>query len=242
MPNLSLGPGARGSQPLDAYLARPDGPGRWPGVVAIHEAFGLDDVLRRQCDRLAAAGYLTLAPDLFSDGGARRCVISTMRALTAGHGKPFADIEAARRWLLDHQDCTGRVGVIGFCMGGGFALVTASRGFDVASVNYGMLPRRPEKALVDSCPIVASYGSRDPMTLGAGRRLERTLGKLGVEHEVKVYPGAGHSFLNDAPNGPAALRPLMRIANVGPDPDVAADAWARIEAFFAEHLAGDRPG
>lgn len=236
MPNVSLGPIARGSRDLEAYLARPEGRGPWPGVVAIHEAFGLDDVLRRQCDRLAAAGYLTLGPNLFSDGGARRCVVSTMRALTAGHGKPFADIETSRRWLLDHEDCTGKVGVIGFCMGGGFALVTASRGFDVASANYGMLPRNSEEALADACPIVGSYGSRDLMMLGAGRRLERTLDKLGIEHDVKVYPGAGHSFLNDAPNGPAALRPLLRIANVGPDPAAAEDAWGRIESFFAEHL------
>lgn len=236
MPDVSVGPVPRGSGSLSAYLARPEGSGPWPGVVAIHEAWGLDDVLRRQCDRLAAAGYLTLGPDLFSDGGARRCVVSTMRSLAAGHGKAFVDIEAARRWLLDHDECTGKVGVIGFCMGGGFALVAAARGFDVASVNYGMLPRQPRRTLDGACPIVASYGSRDVMTLRAGSRLERTLDDLGVEHDVKVYPGAGHSFLNDAPNGPALLRPILRIANVGPDPQVAADAWQRIERYFAEHL------
>ena len=66
----------------------------------IHEIFGIDDVMRGMADRLAAMGYLTLAVDLFSAGGARRCLVTTMRAMLRGHGRAFADIEAARRWLL----------------------------------------------------------------------------------------------------------------------------------------------
>jgi carboxymethylenebutenolidase len=236
VPDISLGQVPRGSAGLQAYLARPAGDGPWPGVVAIHEAFGVDDVLRRQCDRLASAGYLTIGPDLYSDGGARRCVVTTMRALLRGSGKPYADIEAARRFLVEAADCTGKVGVIGFCMGGGFALVVSTRGFDAASDNYGVVPRDPERALAGACPIVASYPKRDPLTLGQANRLEKTLTKLGVEHEITVYPGAGHSFLNDAPNGPRVMRPLMRITGVGPQPDAAAQAWSRIEAFFARHL------
>jgi carboxymethylenebutenolidase len=237
MPDLSLGAVARGSADLKAYLAVPEGPGPWPGVVAIHEAFGVDDVLRRQCDRLAEAGYVTLGPDLFSDGGAKRCVLSTFKALATGKGKAFADIEAARRELMERPDCTGKVGIIGFCMGGGFALVTSTRGFDVAASNYGPVPRHAERLLTGACPIVASYGGRDPMLPGQAKRLQKALTAAGVEHDFKIYPSVGHSFLNDAPNGPAPLRPLMRIANAGPRPAAAADAWARIEAFFAEHLA-----
>jgi carboxymethylenebutenolidase len=236
VPDISLGAIPRGSADLGGYLARPAGDGPWPGVVAIHELFGLDDVLRRQCDRLAAAGYLTLGPNLFSDGGARRCVVSTFRALFSGHGKPFADIEAARRELLNSPDCTGKVGIIGFCMGGAFALVVSTRGFDVASANYGSVPRHAEQVLVGACPIVASYGRKDPLMLGQAKRLEKALVTTGVEHDLRVYEGAGHSFLNDAPNGPAALQPIARIANIGPDPKAAADAWARIERFFAKHL------
>lgn len=123
-----MGAVPRGSAQLRAYSARPDGAGPWPGVVVLHEAFGLDDVMRRQCDRLAAVGYLNVLPDLFSDGGARRCLVSTFRALFSGHGKAYADIEAARRHLLDDNRCTGKIGVIGFCMGGGFSLMTAARG------------------------------------------------------------------------------------------------------------------
>jgi carboxymethylenebutenolidase len=237
VPEISLGAIPRGSADLGGYLARPAGDGPWPGVVAIHELFGLDDVLRRQCDRLAAAGYLTLGPNLFSDGGARRCLLSTFRALFSGRGKPFADIEAARRELLDSPDCTGKVGIIGFCMGGAFALVVSTRGFDVASANYGAVPRHAEQVLVGACPIIASYGRKDPLMLGQAKRLEKALVTTGVEHDLRVYEGAGHSFLNDAPNGPAALQPIARIANIGPEPKAAADAWSRIESFFAEHLS-----
>jgi carboxymethylenebutenolidase len=225
-----------GSSALTGYVARPEGKERAPGVVVLHEAFGLDDVIRRHADRLATAGYLAIAPDLFSDGGPRRCLISTMRSVTTGQGKAYADIEASRQWLLDQRDCTGKTGVIGFCMGGGFALMTAPSGFDVSSANYAKVPRRPAQALEGACPIVASYGRWDGM-VGMAAKLERALTTLGVDHDVKTYPSAGHSFLNDAPNGPAPLRPLMKLVRVGPEPTSAGDAWRRIEAFFAKHLA-----
>jgi carboxymethylenebutenolidase len=202
----------------------------------VHELWGADAVGRRQADRLAQAGYLTLLPDLFSNGGALRCLRATFAALKARKGRAFQDIEASRAWLASRADCTGRVGIIGFCMGGGFALVAATRGFDASSVNYGMLPDDPDDALEGACPVVASYGARDRGLKDAAARLESTLTWLGVQHDVKEYPTANHSFLNDAVNGPLVLRPLLKIAGIGPDPVAAPDAWARIEAFFATHL------
>ena len=237
MPDFDLGAVPAGSSRLKAYLARPAGTGPWPAVLAIHEAFGMDDVLRRQADRLAAAGYLTLGIDLFSDGGAARCVVGTFKAMATGKGKAFQDIEFGRQWLAAHADSNGKVGIIGFCMGGGFALVTSTRGFDAAAANYGAVPRNAEKALAGACPIVASYGKSDLMMAGMAGKLEKALTSAGVTHDVKAYPDAGHSFLNDEPNGPKALRPLLRIAHVGPQPEAAADAWERIESFFAQHLA-----
>ncbi len=236
--DLSSATDVEGTSPgLSGYLAVPSGDGPWPGVVVLHEAWGLNDVVRRQADRLAAAGYLALAPNLYSDGGARRCLVATFRTLVAGEGRAFADIEASRRWLATRPECTGRVGVIGFCMGGGFALVTANRGFDVSSVNYGLTPKKLDEALRDACPVVASYGARDRGMRGSAAKLEAALERAGIPHDVKEYPAAGHSFLNDAPAGPRVLRPVMRaLIGAGPEPGSAADAWRRIEEFFAEHL------
>jgi carboxymethylenebutenolidase len=235
--DVVVGPVDGGSAQLRGYLAPPAGDGPWPGVVVIHEALGVNDVVRRQADRLAAAGYLALVPDLFSDGGAARCLVGTFRALFAGRGKPVADIDAAREYLQASKRCTGKVGVIGFCMGGGFALLTANRGFDVAAPNYGQLPRDLDRALTGACPVVASYGGKDPALRGSAKKLSRTLTELGVEHDVKEYPTAGHSFLNDRYFGPEPAHPLQRILHVGPDPEAAPDAWRRIEDFFARHLA-----
>lgn len=236
MAEIQLGAVAGGSARLRGYVARPAGPGPWPGVVIVHEAYGLDDVMRRQADRLAAAGYLALLPDLYSDGGALRCVLRTMRALVTGRGRALVDIEAARQWLLQQGDCTGRVGIVGFCMGGAFALLTANTGFEVSSANYAILPRDMDAAFTDACPIVASYGAKEPGARRTARRLDRALTEHDVEHDVKVYPNAGHSFLNDAPTGPLVLRPILKVGNFGPEPESAKDAWQRIETFFAAHL------
>jgi carboxymethylenebutenolidase len=225
-----------GSRNLRGYLVKPSGAAPWPGVVMIHEAFGLDAVMRRQAERLAAAGYLTFAVDLFSAGGAVRCLVSTMRALTVGRGRAFADIAAAREWLVQSPECTDSIGVIGFCMGGGLALLTAGSGFEVASVNYGSLPRDLDAAVAAACPIVASYGGRDRTLRNAASKLEEALTKAGIVHDVKEYSTAGHAFLNDAETGPRVLRPLLRAAGMGPEPAAAADAWHRIEDFFARHL------
>ncbi len=221
-------------------IARPDGDGPWPGVVMLHEAFGIDDVLRRQADRLASAGYLVAAPDLFGEGFRLGCMISTIRAYAARRGRPFEVIDAVRRWLANGRDCTGRVGVIGFCLGGGFALLVAGRGFDAAAVNYGQIPADVDVLLRGSCPIVGSYGERDGL-VNQVPRLEAALITNDIPYDLQTYPTAGHSFLNDAPNGPWLARRVAPVFGVGPDPVAAADAWQRIEAFFAEHLQPNRP-
>jgi carboxymethylenebutenolidase len=228
-----------GSSPLRGYLARPEGEGPWPGVVLIHEIFGIDDAMRRHAEHMAGRGYLTLAIDLYSAGGAARCVISTMRSLFRGSGRAYRDIETARAWLRDHPDGTATVGVLGFCMGGGFALAAANTGFDVAAVNYGQLPKDLEGILADACPLVGSYGARDRTLRGVASRLDRALEAAGVAHDVKEYSDAGHGFMNDVAVGPRSLRPLLKISGMGPEPAAAADAWRRIEEFFAARLSRD---
>jgi carboxymethylenebutenolidase len=212
-------PGAATAAELDGYLAVPPvGAGPWPGVVVVHEVFGLNDDTRQQADRLAAAGYLAVAPNLFTAGGALRCMRSTFSSLMRAEGPPFEDLEAARSWLAARPDCTGRVGIVGFCMGGGFALLAAPRGFDVAAPNYGPLPRADlEKVLP-----------------GAAAKVERVLTDLGVEHDVKEYPEAGHSFLNRHNTGPFGV--LEKVAGLAYHHPSAEDAWGRILRFFDRHL------
>ncbi|MDP9028222.1 MAG: dienelactone hydrolase family protein [Actinomycetota bacterium] len=234
---LPAAPG--GSEGLTGVLAVPEGPGPWPGVVLVHEAFGVNDVMRRQVVRMAEAGYLALMPDLFAMGGPRKCLGATFRALNSGEGRAFVDIESARAVLAERPDSTGQIGVLGFCMGGGFALAAASgHGFGAASANYGRLPKNLDTAFEHACPIVGSYGAQDKSLSGAVAKLETVLTAQGIAHDLKEYPTAGHSFLNDAPTGSAAVRFLTsRIMGAGPDPVAAADAWQRIEAFFGEHLS-----
>jgi carboxymethylenebutenolidase len=219
-----------------AVTVRPTAGGPWPGVVMLHEIFGIDDVLRRQANRLASAGFVVLAPDLLGEGWKLGCMISIFKAMRARSGLPFDIIRRAREHLLGDPQVNGKVGVIGFCMGGGFALLVSSDGFDASSVNYGMVPADVDEVLRGACPVVASYGGRDKQLLPQVPRLRAALEANAVPYDLEVYPTAGHSFLNDEPNGPVLARPLMRLSHVGPDPVAAPDAWRRIEAFFGQHL------
>jgi carboxymethylenebutenolidase len=220
-------------------LTRPAEPGRWPGVAMLHEAFGIDDVARRHAAKLAGLGYLVALPDLLGEGPWLRCIRATFQAFQARAGKPFELIEACRQRLLADPRCTDRVGVIGFCLGGGFALLSAGTGFAASAVNYGKIPDDIDVLAETACPIVASYGGHDQMAQDVPR-LTAALRAHRVPHDVEIYPSAGHSFLNDAYNGPLPMRtvfrPLVKLAHVGPEPVAAADTWRRIEEFFAEHL------
>ena len=135
-------PTPRGRMP--AYLAIPSGDGPWPGVVVIHDALGMSTDVRRQADWLASEGYLALAPNLYYWGRRIRCLISTVRV----GERPVSELDATRSRLAKHERCTGKVGVIGFCMGGDFALMMAPRhGVAAASVNYGGATDAVERAL-----------------------------------------------------------------------------------------------
>lgn len=233
MPDLHI-PAGRGSH-QQAYLATPDvGTGPWPGVVVLQDAFGVGQNLRSHTDRLAAAGYVAVAPRLYTPrGGGIRCVAAVFRSMTSGQGPVFEDIEAARGWLAGRDDCTGRIGVIGFCQGGGFALLAAARyDFAASAPNYGHVPTDAERELEGICPVVASFGADDPGLKGHPERLEAALTALGVESDVKSYAGAGHSF-HERFYAESLVRPL----GMGYDAAASEDSWRRIVDFFGEHLS-----
>ena len=178
-----------------------------------------------------------LMPDLFSRGGARKCLTATLKALTTGKGQAFDDVESAKANLLARTDTTKKIGVIGFCMGGGFALLLANRGYDASGVNYGMMPKDLDAVLEGACPIIGSFGANDKQLTGAATKLELALTKKKIAHDMKEYPNTGHAFMNPHQAGGPVFGTLLRITGAKPNPDAAADAWSRIEKFFAQHLA-----
>ena len=233
MPDITF-PAAAG--PLTGYLAVPDGEDPWPGVVVVHDVLGMTSDLRRITDRFAASGFLAVAPALYRRGVKVRCVVSTVWAHFAGRGVAFDDLVAAREYLAADPRCTGKVGLVGFCMGGGFCIQLAPSGmFDAAAPNYSLMPKNVA-ALEQACPIVASFGAKDRVVArGTAAQLEAVLAQGDVPRDIKEYPDVGHSFMNDW-GTPAPVRMVERIAGMAYSAPEAEDAWQRIVAFFSEHL------
>ena len=219
-------------QPMDAYLSLPEGDGPFPGIIVIHEIFGLNENIRKIARRFSLEGYAALAVDLFSTGSRMTCLLRVFHGMIL---RPLAngvvgDLQAAVRFLKQWPEVDSvRVGVIGFCMGGSYALQLASvadhstgseQSLRAASVFYGLNPR-PLEAVARACPIVGSYPEKD-FTANAARQLEPFLEEHNIPHDIKIYPETRHSFFNET--GPAYHA------------EAAADAWRRTLTFFDVHL------
>jgi carboxymethylenebutenolidase len=214
-----------GGGSMPGFLARPDGTGPFPGIVVIHEAYGLTDQIRRIARRFAEAGYAALAVDLFAGGNRALCMARVMvsnlvRPLENG---AVAELRAALSYLAALPEVDARrLGAVGYCMGGGLAIAWACTDNRLRAIApyYGANPR-PFAAVARLCPVVGSYPERD-FTARSGRRLDAALDRHGVPHDIKIYPGARHSFFNE--EGHAY------------DPAAAQDSWERVLAFFAERF------
>jgi carboxymethylenebutenolidase len=208
------------------HLALPDTPGPHPGVVVIHEAYGLNDNIKDITGRFAGQGYAALAVDLFAGRNKAVCMARYMTGMLAGSVNRFgiADLKSALTHLAGLPEVDpNRIGAIGFCMGGGFAIAWACTDDRLKAIApfYGANPR-PLDAVQRACPVVGSYPEKD-FTAGAGRALDQALNRHGIAHDIKIYPGAGHSFFNDRG------RAYDKVA--------ATDSWTRVLGFFGEHLA-----
>jgi carboxymethylenebutenolidase len=214
-----------GETDLVGFLARPDGEGPFPSVVVIHEAFGLNENIKDVARRLAEVGYLALAVDLFAGRNRAICMARFMTGLLIGSPNRYGvpDLKAALSFLADRPDVEGQhLGAIGFCMGGSLAIAWACTDTRLKAIApfYAMNPR-PRDAVARSCPVVGSYPERD-FTAGAGRSLQMTLDRFSVPNDVKVYPGAKHSFFNDR--------------GASYNKAAAEDSWQRVLAFFGERI------
>ncbi len=225
---------------MKAAVAAPRHEGRRPAIIVIHEIFGLNADIQAKAQRLADMGYVALAPDLFSTRGPKPlCIVRTMAGLRGGRGSVFSDLEACREWLAGRPEVDGsRIGVAGFCLGGGIALLFAARGeLGAGAVFYGSVPRKTED-IEAVCPVLGSFGGRDRVFGKGGERLERHMAELGIPHDVKTYPDAGHSFMSDH-KGLMAKASSWGPMKVGYNAEAAEDSWRRIEGFFAEHLGSE---
>jgi len=210
---------------MESLFVKPEGTGPFPGVVVIHEIYGLNDNIRGIATRFAEQGYAALAVDLFSNRNRAMCMMQIVHGMLIRPLKnaTLADLQSTFDFL---QKQTGvdskRVGVVGFCMGGGYALQLAvtEKGMKAASSFYGAVPK-PLEAFVESCPIMGSYPVKDFSAQGA-RELDAALEKNNIPHDIKFYENTMHSFFNH-PRTPI-------------EEQAAADAWQRVLTFFETHL------
>ena len=203
-------------RPVPFFLALPAADPPAPGVIVVHEGGGISPQLLRVCERLADAGYATLAPDLFArSGGSGAADFTTLiGALTPD--EVHADLTAAAKRLRGFG--ATRIGITGFCLGGSISYRAALSDLDVACAApfYGAHIARELGR--PRCPILAFFGGQDEYVPAAD------IAAVQAHHpgDVVVYPEAGHGFMRDG--------------SESYDADAAADAWSRLLSFFQQHL------
>src|SRR5580692_1341868 len=216
-----------GDETVQALLYAPAGKGPFPGLIAIHEYWGLNDWVKEQASKLADQGYEALAIDLYRGKVATTPDLAheLMRGVPDDRAK--RDLHAAFEFLQSQPNVKkNRIGAIGWCMGGGYALDVALEEPTLAAavINYGHLATDPDVFKKITAPILGLFGGQDQgITPDDVHKFEAAMKQQGKKIDIKIYDDAGHAFEN--PNNKGGYRP-----------DDAADAWKRIFSFLAETL------
>jgi carboxymethylenebutenolidase len=216
-----------GDDTVQAVLYAPEGKGPFPGLVVIHEYWGLNDWVKEQASKLSDQGYVALAIDLYR--GKVAATPDEAHELMRGvpEDRAARDLHAAFEFLKSQSNVKkDRIASIGWCMGGGYSLNLALQepALRAAVINYGHLATDPESLKKINAAILGIFGGQDRgIPVEDVKKFEQTLKQRGKKVEIVIYPDAGHAFEN--PNNKTGYRP-----------DDAADAWKRTVKFLADTL------
>lgn len=213
---------------IQGYLARPEkAEGNLPALIVIHEWWGLNDNVKAMTRRLAGEGYLALAVDLYEGevaGDPQRAKALMDDSLTK-LTRVMNNLRQAQKYLAEKRQAA-KIGVIGWCYGGGWSLETAMNipdGIDAAVMYYGRVVTETEELNKVKAPLLGLFGELDAsLPVGTVKAFEAKLKELGKEATIVIYPGADHAFAN--PSGTKY------------NAAAAEDAWKRTTAHFAKHL------
>ena len=218
-----------GDETVTGMLYTPSGKGPFPGLIVIHEWWGLDDWVKEQASKLADQGYMALAVDLYRGKSTSNPeeAHELMRGMPEDRAK--RDLRAAYQFLSQQKNVKkSRIGSIGWCMGGGLSLDVALMEPRLAAdvIHYGHLATDSDTLKQINAPILGIFGGKDRgIPVEDVKKFEQTLKGMGKKIEVIIYPDAGHAFENPA-------------NKAGYRPDDAADAWKKTVDFLAANLKG----
>ena len=221
--------GEIGGAALSGYLSRPaDVDGPLPGLIVIHEWWGLNENIRSTADRLAGEGFVALAVDLYDGESAAtpKDAMRLMQTLNAGADRANENLRQANRYLTDSQSAP-RTGSVGWCLGGRWSLragLLMPDELDAVVIYYGSLTTDETELATLQMPILGNFADDDPIIpVEQVEAFASTLKRLGKDVDVKIYPNTKHAFSN--PSGMAY------------QPEAAEHAWTRTLSFLRTHLA-----
>jgi carboxymethylenebutenolidase len=216
-----------GKDTVSGFLASPEKPGRYPGIIVVHDWWGLTDWVKDRTQQLADQGFVALAVDLYGGKVPANATEASELSHALPENKAILDLMAGIVYLTTRNDIErDRIGAVGWAMGGTYAarLATLVPRLGACVVNYGVLPTDPNELQNIGAPVLGNFGADDRgVTPADVQAFEKTMKNLNRRVDLKIYDGAGHSFEN--PDDRDAYRP-----------DAAEDAWNRTLAFLSKSL------